>query len=69
MEKDFKFKISKVKGKIYLQIWNGNDFLITAGSPESLYKKLVEREELKKRTNLLKEKLTNLTKGENLVND
>ena len=69
MKDNYFLKKSKVKGRDYFQIWRNGDFIKTAGSPESIYRKLVRLEELEKKTNLLKENLTNLAKGKEVKND
>jgi len=49
--KSITWKISKVKEKEYIQIWKGNKFICSAGSPELLLKKLVRLNELEGQTN------------------
>ena len=44
-----KFKITKVKGINYLQIWEEGKMLLHCGSAEKVYNKLVKVEELEKK--------------------
>ena len=63
MKDDFKFKKCKVNGKEYLQIWHNNKFKITAGSPYSLYKKLVKLQFLEDQTKKRDLILTKISEG------
>lgn len=45
-----RFKISRVNGEKYLQIWDDNQFLMSCGSAEKLYERLVRFKELEGQT-------------------
>lgn len=49
---EYFFKFSVVKGRRYLQIWKREDgvevYVLTAGNPDALYKKLVRLSDLEK---------------------
>lgn len=58
-----KFKRSKVKGKEYLQLWDGDDYKGSLGTADQAYKLLVRVKELEEMTNFYCEILTKFTKG------
>jgi len=41
MKQGYYFKISKVKGNTYLQIWKDGEFVLSCGSAKKLHEKLV----------------------------
>lgn len=64
---EYFYKQSKVKGQIYLQIWQrtegGETYLISLGSAGKCYKKLVSVNEIKTQTNNSEEFQTNSQEG------
>ncbi len=56
------WKSSKVSGQLYMQIWkreNGKDeYVLSVGSAEKCYKKLVKQENQKEQTKQIPENLT-----------
>lgn len=46
MKQDYYYKVSKVKGNTYLQIWQYGKFIRSCGSAIKLNEKLVRLEEL-----------------------
>jgi len=67
-----KFKITKVKGIEYLQIWDPDkdkSFVCSCGSPKALLKKLVRLNQFEKQTNKKPQYWTNFPNGNEVEND
>jgi len=64
-----RFKMSRVYGTDYLQIWDGDKFLMSCGKAETLYQKLVRLKELQEQTKKIEEIRTKLLSVEQKSSD
>jgi hypothetical protein len=67
-DETYYFKMSKVNGVLYLQVWKKNkmgkhEFLVSGGNAKKVYEKLVRCKELEGQTKILKEIETKLSMG------
>lgn len=68
-EQQYRFKHSKVKGRDYLQIFRGNDFVMSCGHADALREKLVRLDYLEGQANKYEELRTNFNEGVAEQND